>query len=204
MALTAVVLLQFGLSLRAWRQSREIRRYHQGMAQTIFCLASHPDIEEVPVCEPLHPVCGWRPEVRNRLVGLLRKHQLNVFSQGFQLRHGMLPDPSAVNRCLPSGMPTAGSARPLVVNKVVDVRVDGDPEGGAKVIIGSVLGTGLRQGDMVVINNGSAFETVFGNGEWITFSIPRSAAGPGNLFTLHVIRRSTNERSRTFSVSVKR
>jgi hypothetical protein len=101
-------------------------------------------------------------------------------------------------------MPTAGNARPLVVNKVVDVRVAGDPEGGPRVIIGSILGTGLRQGDMVVINDGPAFETVFGNGEWITFSIPRSAVDPGNLFTLHVIHRSTNERSRTFRVSVKR
>jgi hypothetical protein len=202
-ALIAVALLQLGLSLRAWHQGRYIRAYSRGMAQTIFCLASHPDIE-VPVCEPLHPVCDWRPEVRNRLVGLLRDHQLSVFSRGFQLRHGMQPDLPADDRCLPPAKAATGGARPMVVNEVVDVRASSDPESGDKVIIGSILGSGFRQGDMVVINNGPAFGTVFGSKFWITFSIPPSAVGYRNSFTIHVIRPSSDERSRAFSVSVKR
>ncbi len=200
--LTAVALLQFGLSLRAWHQGRYIRAYNQAMAQTLFCLASHPDIE-VPVCQPLHPVCGWQPEIRNRLVGLLKDHQLNVFSQDFQLRHGMQPNPNALDRCLPPAKATTETARPLVVNKVGDVRISKDPKSGDKIIIGSVLGIGLRQGDMVVINNDSTFGTVLGNDTWITFSIPPSVVGNQNSFTMHVIRPSTNERSQTFSISVK-
>lgn len=200
--LTVVVLLQMGLSFHAWYQGRYIRAYNEGMAQTVFCLASHPEIE-VPACEALHPVCGWRPEVRNRLVGLLKDHQLNVFSKDFQLRHAMKPDPRASERCLPLTPPTTASAGKLVVNDVVDVRINRDRNGDDNEIVGSILGTGLRQGDKVIINNDSTFDTVLGNETWSTFSIPRSTIADQNSFTIHVIRPSTNERSRAFSLRVK-
>jgi len=96
-----VAVVQWSLSIHAWNQAPYIRAYHQAMAQTVFCLASHPEIE-APVCQPLHPVCGWQPEIRNRLVGILKDHQLNVFSKDFQLRHGMQPDPDAHDCCVES------------------------------------------------------------------------------------------------------
>jgi len=195
--LVVVVIIQAGLSAHAWNQLRFIRAYHQGMAQTIFCLADHPDIQ-VPVCEDLHAVCSWRPEVRNHLVGILKQHRLNVFSEAFQLRHGMQPLPAEHDRCL--GQDTAP---PIVVNEVVDVRVDKNAEIGDRVVVGSILGTGFRQGDMVIVNNGSAFGTVFGNPSWVTFSIPASIL-KDDAITIHVVRPSTNQRSQNVTATVRR
>lgn len=202
-ALVIVAVLQLGLAWRAWRQAPYIRAYHQGMAQTLFCLANHPELE-APVCEPLHPVCGWRPEIRNRLVSLLKDHQLNVFSPQFQVRHGMYPDPSQKDRCVPPSARTdMVAAKTMMVKEVVDVRVVEDPETGNRLITGSIVGSGLRDGDRVVIND-TAVQTVFGHPGWITFSLPLSTIGDQNSFTLYVLRESTNERSKAFTVSFSR
>jgi hypothetical protein len=173
------------------------------MAQTLFCLANRPELE-APVCEPLHPVCEWRPEIRNRLVSLLKDHQLNVFSPQFQVRHGIYPDPNQKNRCVPlSERGDMVAAKTMEVKEVVDVRVVEDAQTGNRLITGSVVGTGLGEGDKVVVND-SAVQTVFGNSSWITFSLPVSTIGNQNTFTLYVLRELTNERSKPFTVSFSR
>lgn len=106
-----------------------------------------------------------------------------------------------------STAPTAAKATntvgsPLVVKEVVDARLAKDPEGNP-VIIGSINGTSLMDGDKVIVNNGATFGTFFGNDTWITFSIPVSAVGNQKSFTLQVIRPSTQEKSPTFTVNVK-
>jgi len=201
--LIIVAVLQLGLSTRAWRQAPFLRAYHNGMAQTLYCLAGRPELETA-VCEPLHPVCGWRPEIRNRLVSLLKDHQLNVFSPQFQDRHGIYPDPIQKNRCVPlSERGDMVAAKTMEVKGVVDVRVVDDAQTGNRLVTGSVVGTGLREGDKVVIND-KAVETVFGNSSWITFSLPLSTIGNQNTFTLYVVRESTSERSKPFTASFSR
>ena len=92
---------------------------------------------------------------------------------------------------------------PLVVKEVVDVRPSKDPEGNP-VIIGSINGTGLAIGDKVVVNNDTTLGTFFGNDKWITFSIPVATVGNQKSFTLQVMRPTTEEKSKTFTVDLKR
>jgi hypothetical protein len=190
--LIAVAVLQGTLALGAWQQVPYVRAYHAGMAQTLFCLAEHPEIA-APICEPLHSVCASHPEIRNRLVGLLKDHRLNVFSPEFQTRHGIYPDPDQAKRCVPP-------EGPMSVEEVMDVRLSNDPETGERIVIGSILGTGLRAGDVAVVND-TTFPTVYGNQTWITFAIPLEVLGNQNSFTIFVLRESTKERSEAYKVS---
>ena len=96
-----VIVLQSSLSLRAWEFGPYFRHSAAGMADTILCLSDHPELA-VPVCEPNHVVCGWPPDVRNRLVGLLREHRLNVFSPDVGKRHGLSERSMQPRGCVPS------------------------------------------------------------------------------------------------------
>lgn len=97
---------------------------------------------------------------------------------------------------------TTNPSGPLAVTEVVGARLDKDPNG-IPVIVGSIHGAGLRDGDKVVINNESTLGTFFGNDTWITFSIPVSTLSNQKSFTLQVVRPPTQEQSKTFTVNVK-
>lgn len=91
---------QLHLSQVAWREAVYVREFSDNLAQTIYCLGEHPQLEQ-PQCPPNLQACGWTPGVRNRLVQLLREHQLNVYSEDFQRRHGISPDPARADICVP-------------------------------------------------------------------------------------------------------
>lgn len=114
--------------------------------------------------------------------------------------------PKTVSTASPAASPqaTTGSAQPLAVKEVVDVKLVKDQESGERVVQGSIVGTGLRQGNMVVINKNSTLGTVFGNPTWITFSVPLSTIGTQNSFTLQVVDPATKEQSQTLTVNFKR
>lgn len=93
--------VQLRLSEIAWFHAPFIRIYEVAMADTLHCLgdnAAQPNL----VCLPNHLVCEWDAGVRQRLVGLLREHRLNVFSADIAARYGMQPHPGRENVCLPS------------------------------------------------------------------------------------------------------
>jgi len=114
--------------------------------------------------------------------------------------------PKTVSTASPAASPkaTTGPAQPLAVKEIVDVKVVKDQESGERVVQGSIVGTGLRQGNMVVINKGSTLGTVFGNPTWITFSVPLSTIGAQNSFSLEVVDPATKEQSQAFTVNFKR
>jgi phosphate/sulfate permease len=112
--------------------------------------------------------------------------------------------PKTVSTASPAQAATASpaSTQPLTLTNVVDARVLKDPQSNNKVIVGSIVGTGLRAGDTVLINNDSTFPTVFGNDTWLTFSMPRTHIKE-NSFTLQVVRPSTKEQSKPVTVTFK-
>jgi len=114
--------------------------------------------------------------------------------------------PKTISTASPAASPqaTTGSAQPLVVKEVVDVKLVNDPESGERVVQGSIVGTGLRPGNMAVINKDSTLGTVFGNPTWITFSVPLSTIGTQNSFTLQVVDPATKEQSQAVTVTFKR
>ncbi len=114
--------------------------------------------------------------------------------------------PNTVSTASPAASPkaTTGAAQSLTVKEVVDVKVVTDRQSGERVVQGSIVGTGFRQGNMVVINKGSSLETVFGNPTWITFSVPLANLGAQDSFTLEVVDPATKEQAQAVTVNFKR
>jgi len=87
------ILWQVPLSRVAWRDAPYQAIYQQKLAQQIWYMGQHPSA--LPdKCLPLLVVCGWKPEKRAELVGLLKKYRLNVFSPRFQRANRLIPPPA--------------------------------------------------------------------------------------------------------------
>jgi hypothetical protein len=84
---------------------------------------------------------------------------------------------------------------------VTDVRIASLQAGGPPQVIGSVLGTAFDPADLVLVD-GRAVPTAFGNREWMTFSFP--ASGAPRRFRVTVERPGTELRSRTLEVRLPR
>jgi hypothetical protein len=99
LALALMGWLQWQVSAHAWFRAPFVRTFNENLADTVYCLAQHPQIAK-PVCSSFHAVCEWTPDVRVRLVKTLKDHQLNVFSPSFQQRYGIQPDPAQRDVCM--------------------------------------------------------------------------------------------------------
>jgi hypothetical protein len=103
-ALVAVVLglsawIQSTASDRAWDRVPYVRAHWTTVAGAVYCLARHPDASAVS-CPAMLAACDWAPDVRNRLVALLRDQQLNVFSPAMQQRYQWRPEVEGSDSCL--------------------------------------------------------------------------------------------------------
>jgi hypothetical protein len=116
---------------------------------------------------------------------------------------GNAPEPTTPASNAPTPAAAKPSGNPLVVTEVIDVRAANDRESGSPVVIGSINGKGLMEGDKIIVNNGSTYGTFFGNDTWVTFSIPASDLGGQKSFTLQLVRPSTQEQSKAFTVTIK-
>jgi len=134
------------------------------------------------------------------LVGLIAASMLIVGCGG----NAGAPNPVSTASPAASPKATTGPAQPLAVKEVVDVKVVKDQKSGERMVQGSIVGTGLREGNMVVINKDATLGTVFGNPTWITFSVPLTSLGAENSFTLEVVDPATKEQSQPFTVNFKR
>lgn len=97
--LALMLLLQAALSRDAWKHAANIRHYSNSLAENVFCMAAHPEAEQV-TCLPNHQVCGWAPDVRRALVNVLKERHLNVFSSAVQARHSLAPSAETPDRCV--------------------------------------------------------------------------------------------------------
>lgn len=83
------------------------------------------------------------------------------------------------------------------IDEVVDVRtVNG-------LLIGSVIGSTFRPGDMILINDVFIFPTTFGNKNWITFAISREPIAQFQELNVQVFRPSTMEKSKSYKFEFK-
>jgi hypothetical protein len=84
------ILWQVPLSRIAWRDAPYQAIYQQKLAQQIWYMGEHPAAAP-DKCLPLLVVCGWSPQKRAELVGLLKQYRLNVFSPRFQRATRLVP-----------------------------------------------------------------------------------------------------------------
>lgn len=90
--------LQVALAERTWERAPYVRAHWMRMSDVVGCIAKHAGQDAV-VCPHQIPACGWGPAVRDRLVGMLRTHQLNVFAPSLQARYGFRPEDAPPEAC---------------------------------------------------------------------------------------------------------
>ncbi len=90
--------LQVALSERTWERAPYVRAHWMRMSDVVGCIAKHPG-DDASFCPHQIPACGWGPVVRDRLVGVLRTNQLNVFAPRLQSRYGFRPDEAPSDAC---------------------------------------------------------------------------------------------------------
>lgn len=93
-ALIAVILafsaLQLRLSTIAWEHAKYLSAYVVGVSHSMGKLVINPDSTE---CADIMTICEFSPEKRRRLMGLLIKYRLNLFSPDFQAFYRLQPFP---------------------------------------------------------------------------------------------------------------
>jgi hypothetical protein len=86
-------LLQVRLSTLAWEHGKYLSKYVEGAALTLGQLARDPDVE-IP-CADILLICEFPAEDRRRLLGILVRYRLNLFSPEFQAFYRLYPNPQA-------------------------------------------------------------------------------------------------------------
>lgn len=110
-----LLTVQIPLSIHAWKMRPYLLAYQVNMAKQMDELSIDPGR---PVkCLPELTFCKYPPERRRDLIGLLRTHQLNVFSPRLQQRYPYLPKLSsekqtATKRSDPVAYPQIHAATP--------------------------------------------------------------------------------------------
>jgi hypothetical protein len=88
--ITSFGVLQLRLSHLAWTQVKYISRYYEQAAFDMGRLARNPDANLE--CLPLITICKFPVEKRRRIMGMLVRHELNLFSPKFQALHHLYPE----------------------------------------------------------------------------------------------------------------
>lgn len=97
------------------------------------------------------------------------------------------------------GMEGFASAEAFYVSDILDVRVQ-TAVGGRRVVVGSVRGVGFQKTDVVVMD-GHAVPTFFGDGTWLSFSAPIEVlGGRPRPFQIEVVRLKDVLHSKAFPV----
>lgn len=87
----ALIVLQLPLSRAAWIRGPWITQYHAKIADQIWYIARTNDVPK-DCMRQVRP-CQYGPEKRAELIGLLKKHHLNIFSPDFQRATRLYPPP---------------------------------------------------------------------------------------------------------------
>ena len=102
LAIVALCVLQLRFSATAWDQVQYGSTYHEQAARDIGRLAADPGGQLS--CVPYVRVCEYPEDKRRRIMGLLVRHRLNLFSPEFQAFHRLYPQ---VGPTLPPPQPAA-------------------------------------------------------------------------------------------------
>ncbi|MFT3897079.1 MAG: hypothetical protein QM719_05195 [Thermomonas sp.] len=94
-AATALLLLQFPLSVAAWQSLKFTSAYQQRMALQLGEIARDPT-QTPDHCIPQLTLCKFDARRRASVVRLLQEQRLNLFSPAFRARNRLYPDPDAL------------------------------------------------------------------------------------------------------------
>lgn len=86
--LVAVLVLQWPIADRAWTNAKYIRNYSQEAAVALAKLGADPGIQPAPKCPSILTVCNQPPDVRARILGLLKDNRLSIYSARFREANG--------------------------------------------------------------------------------------------------------------------
>ena len=91
LALLALGILQWHLSVRSWEHAKYLSMYVEGTARTMGRLAIDPgaDVE----CADILRICDFPAHRRQQMMELLVNYQLNIFNPGFQSLYRLRPYP---------------------------------------------------------------------------------------------------------------
>lgn len=94
--LVSIVLVstQLFVTRASWNVPRYLTPYWQNASLVMQRLVDDPS--NVSECPDILSVCEYAPEQRERLMGLLVRHQLNIFSPAFQMRNRLYPSAQSV------------------------------------------------------------------------------------------------------------
>lgn len=90
-AVLLMCLWQASMALQTWKIYPYVSVYYQKMARQIGEMAKDPAVTPKG-CAPELPVCHYSPAKRKKLIGLLQRHHLNLFSLSFQRTNRLYPD----------------------------------------------------------------------------------------------------------------
>lgn len=100
-SMAALLALQVPLSRFTWYEGSFLFSYYHEMAREMIQLGN----DSMPAsCVPLLTVCGMAPAEREEVVGFLRRHELNVYSDAFIARYRL-------EKLVPEPAPAAGQGR---------------------------------------------------------------------------------------------
>jgi hypothetical protein len=89
----ALVLVQVPITRSSWRPLPEVEGYYLLMARQYGAVLRDPEPRRT--CVDQLTLCELPPEIRLRVLAMLRDHRLNLYSPTFQARHPELADAAA-------------------------------------------------------------------------------------------------------------
>lgn len=104
--LVLLVVLQWQLSVLAWKHVKYLSVYVEGVARSMGTLQADP--ASTMECADIMTVCNFAPAKRAELLDRLMRYRMNVFSTDFQHFHRLYPYPPAP--APQAQTPTAGPA----------------------------------------------------------------------------------------------
>lgn len=98
----SLVLLQLPLAMTSWSGVAGVRDYYLVMARQYGEVLRDPGPRRA--CVDQLTLCELPPEIRLRVLAMLREHQLNLYSPAFQARH---PELAGAAAPIPAAVPAA-------------------------------------------------------------------------------------------------
>lgn len=90
-----LALFQLAVTRSSWQLVPYLTSYWQNASFSLGSSAVNPDIRPEQ-CPASYDFCNYDPAKRAKLIGLLKQHNLNIFSPGFQARNRLYPDSTSI------------------------------------------------------------------------------------------------------------
>lgn len=90
-----LVSIQLAVAKSSWQLVPYLTPYWQNTSFSLGLSVINPETRPEQ-CPASYDFCNYDPAKRAKLIGLLKQHNLNIFSPGFQARNRLYPDSSSI------------------------------------------------------------------------------------------------------------